>query len=160
MERMTTKLYFVMVVLVAVYAVTGLGIGLEIGVGTEPSVSFAATWDLSPSLSLLSSFGVAFGGGVQTGSSGAETALYTTGAELRYHFRLASSFVRPYLGLGAFAQMGDGDISVLLSPSAGVQFSMLPNIYLLGEGAVFVPILNASEWYWRVKLGAGFRFKF
>lgn len=167
MERMTTKLYFVTVVLVVAYAVTGLGIGLEVGVGTEPSVSFAATWDLSSSLSLATSFGVAFGGGVQTGSSTvqtgpsiAQTALYTAGVEMRYHIRLASPSFRPYLGLGAFARIGDGDISVLLSSSAGVQFRMSPNIYLLGEGAVFVPILNVSEWYWRVKLAAGFRFQF
>ena len=167
MKRMTTKLYFVTAVLVMTYAVAGFGVGLEIGVGTEPSVSFAAVWDLSPSLSLVTTFGVAFGGDVQTGSvtvqTGsltAQTALYTTGAELRYNVRLASSFVRPYLGVGAFAQMSSGDISVLLSSSAGMQIRMLPNIYLLGEGSVFVPIFDVSGWYWRLKLGAGFRFQF
>jgi len=150
---MTTKLHFVTVVLVVAYAVTGLGMGLEIGVGTEPSVSFAATWDLSPSLALVTSFGVAVGGDVQT-------ATYTVGLEMRYHIRLASSSVRPYLGLGTSARLSGGDLSVLLSSSAGVQIRMSPNIYLIGEGAVFVPILNVSEWYWRLKLGAGFQFQF
>ena len=163
---MTTKLYFVTAVLIMACTVAGFGIGLEIGVGTEPSVSFAATWDFSPALSLVTTFGVAFGDvqtgsvTVQTGSSTAQTALYTTGAELRYNVRLASSLVRPYLGVGAFAQMGGGDISVLLSSSAGMQIRMLPNIYLLGEGSVFVPIFDVSGWYWRLKLGAGFRFQF
>ena len=157
---MTTKLYLVTAVLVVAYAMTGLGVGLEIGVGTGPSVSFAATWDLSPNLALVTSFGVVFGGRVQTGSSTVQTASYTVGVEMRYYIRLASPSIRPYLGLGAFAQIGGGNVSVLLASSAGVQIRMLPNIYLFGEGVVFVPILDVSEWYWRLKLGAAFRFEF
>ena len=153
MKRMTTKLHFVTVVLVGAYAIAGLGMGVEIGVGTEPSVSVAATWDLSPNLAFVTSFGVAFGGGVQTAS-------YTVGVEMRYHIRLASSSVRPYLGLGASAQMGGGDISVLLTSSAGAQIHISPNIHLFGEGAVFVPVLDVSGWYWRLKLGAGFLLPF
>jgi len=157
---MRTTTFLVAVAVVLATAVTGLAVGVEIGVGTEPSVSFAATWDLSPSFTMVTSFGVAFGQGVQTGSSTVQTASYAVGVEMRYRIRLASSSVRPYLGLGVFAQMGGGDVSVLLASSAGVQIRMLPNIYLFGEGAVFVSILDASGWYWRLKLGAGFRLLF
>lgn len=157
---MTTRLYLVTVVLVVACAMTGLGMGLEVSVGTGPSVSFGATWDLSPNLTLVTSFGVAFGGRVQTGSSTVQSTSYTVGVELRYHVRLASPSIRPYLGFGAFVRMSGGDVSVLLASSAGVQVRMSPNIYLFGEGAVFVPILDVSGWYWRLKLGVGFRFQF
>lgn len=156
---MTNKLCFVTIALVAAFAVTGLAIGLEIGVGTEPSVSFAATWDLSPSLTILVSLGAAFGGDVQTGPLNAQAVSYAAGVELRYRIRrFALSSVSPYLGLGAFAQLSGGDMSVLLSSSAGMQIRILPNIYLVGEGSVLMPILDVSGWYWRLKLGVGFRF--
>ena len=157
---MRTTTILVAVAFVVATAVTGLAVGVEIGVGTEPSVSFAATWDFSPSFTVVTSFGVAFGQGVQTGSSTLQTASYTVGVEARYNIRFATPAVRPYLGLGAYMQMRGGGVSVLVSSSAGVQIRMLPNVYLFGEGAAFVPILDASGWYWRLKLGAGFRILF
>lgn len=158
--RMTTKTLLVAVAFVLASVLTGWAVGVEIGVGTEPSISFAATWDLAPGFTMATSLGLAFGQGVQTGSITLQTASYTIGVEARYNIPFATSAVRSYLGLGAFAQMGNGDILVLASTSAGVHIRMLPNVYLFGEGALFVPILDVSEWYWRLKLGVGFRLLF
>lgn len=160
MKRMRITSILVAVAIVLATAVTGLALGVEIGVGTEPSVSFAATWEFSPNFAMVASFGVAFGRGVQTGSSTVQTASYTVGVEARYNIRIAMSAVRPYLGLGAYVRMGSGDVSVLVSSSAGVQIRILPNVYLFGEGAALVPVLDVSGWYWRLELGAGFRLLF
>ena len=142
----------------AAAVVTGSAVGVEIGVGTEPSVSFAATWDLSPHLAVVTSFGAVFGhGGVQTASSTLQTASYTVGVEVRYSIRFATSVLRPYLAVGVYAHLGNGETSVKVSSSLGVQIHMLPNVYLYSEGAVLVPILDSSGWTWRLKIGAGFR---
>jgi hypothetical protein len=155
---MKTKTLFVAVALVLATASAGLAVGVEIGVGTEPSISFAATWDISPSFTMVTSFGLAFGQGVQTGSITLQTASYTIGIEARYNIPFATSAVRSYLGLGAFMHVDNGDISFLASSSAGVHIRMLPNVYLFGEGALFMPVLDVSGWYWRLKLGVGFLF--
>jgi len=154
---MRTKILLVVVASVLATAGAGLAVGVEIGVGTGPSVSLAATWELSPSFTMVTSFGVGFGQGVQTGSWALQTASYTIGVEARYNFGSAASAVRSYLGLGMFFGVEGGDVSVLMSSSAGVQIRVLPNVYLFGEGAVFVPILDVSGWYWRLKLGVGLR---
>jgi hypothetical protein len=157
-ERMRTKILVMTAVLVLASAATGLAVGGEIGVGTEPSVSFAATWDLSPSFAVVTSFGAVFWRGVQTGSSTLPSTSYTVGVEARYEIRFLASAVRPYLGLGALAQTGSEGMSAVLSSTVGAQVRMLRNIFLFGEGSALLPVLDASSWYWRFKLGIGFRF--
>jgi len=154
---MRTKILLVGVMVVAAAVVTGSAVGVEIGVGTEPSVSFAATWDLSPHLAVVTSFGAIFGHGVQTASSTLQTASYTVGVEVRYSVRFATSILRPYLAVGVYAYLGNGETSVKVSSSLGVQIQMLPNVYLYSEGAVLVPILDSSGWTWRLEIGVGFR---
>jgi hypothetical protein len=157
---MRTKTLLVAVAFVTATALAGMAVGVEIAIGTEPPISFAATWDLSPSLTMVTSLGVAFGRGAQTGSLTLQTASYTIGVEIRYNVPFGMPAVRSYLGLGAYMQMASGDVSVLVSSSAGVQILMLPNVYLFGEGAAIVPVLDVSGWYWRLKLGIGFRLLF
>jgi len=156
---MKTRIIVVAATAIMAIAVSGLAIGIELGVGTEPSINLAASWDLTESLSLLTTLGVAFGGGgVQTGPVTLQTPSYTIGMEIRYRIRFATPIVRPYLGLGAQLVFGDGGVSGMLSSSVGVQIRVLSNVYVSGEGAAFVPIFDAATWYWRLKLGVGFRF--
>lgn len=158
--RMKAKIVLTVVSLVWVTAVMAQAVGVEVGVGTEPSISFAAAWEISPSLAVVTSFGAAFGGGVQTGSATVQTASYTVGVEIRYSIRLATPSVRPYLGLGALLAIGDGEVSGLVTSSAGVQVYLLRNVYLSGEAGVLVPILDLTGWFWRLKIGIGFRIPF
>jgi hypothetical protein len=156
---MKTKIVLVAALASLAVAMSGHAVGVEIGVGTEPSINLAATWELSQSLTLVTSLGVAFGGGgVQTGSLTVQTPSYTIGMELRYTIRFATPIVLPYLGLGAQIEFSDDGVVGMVSSSAGVQIRVLQNVYVLGEGAAFVPIFDAAGWYWRLKLGVGFGF--
>jgi len=156
---MKTRIMVVAAMAIVAIATSGVAIGIELGVGTEPSINLAASWELSESLSLLTTLGVSFGGGaVQTGSVTLQTPSYTIGMEIRYRIRLASPIVRPYLGLGVQLALADGGVSGMLSSSAGMQIRVLSNVYVSGEGAAFVPIFDAAAWYWRLRLGIGFRF--
>ena len=154
----TTRILVIVTALIASAAVVGAASGVEIGAGTEPSISFAVTWDVSPSFTVALSLGAIFEQGTQTGSFTVQSASYTVGLEARYVIQLATPLVRPYLGFGAYLQMGDAGTSMLMSSSIGVQVRMLPGIYLFSEGTAIVPILDPTAWFWRLKLGVGFRF--
>jgi len=154
--RTTRVLTIVAAMIVSSFAV-GAASGVEIGVGTDPSVSFTATWDVSPSFTLALSLGAVFAQGTQTGSFTVQSASYTIGVEARYMIELATPLVRPYLGFGAYLELTDGDTSMLMSSSVGVQVRMLPGIYLFSEGTAVVTILDPTEWFVRLKLGVGFR---
>jgi len=157
---MKAKIVLAVVSLVWVTAVMGQALGVEIGVGTEPSVSLAATWEISPGLTLVTSLGATFGGGVQTGSATVQTASYTIGVELRYNIRLATPIVQPYLGLGVLLRIGDGQLSGVASSLVGVRVRLLPSVYVFSEATALVPILDPAAWSWRLKLGVGFQFRF
>lgn len=160
MRHRRATVFLVSAVVLLATAAAASAADLEIGVGTEPSVSLAAVWDLSPSLSVAVSFGAVFGNGVQTGSFTLQTASYILGVEARYNVRLATPIVEPYLGLGAFVRAQGGAAEVLMSSSVGARIRVLPNIWLIGEGTAFVPIFDIAEWTWRLKLAVGFRFAF
>ena len=156
---MKTKIMVVAAMAIVTIAVSGFTMGIELGVGTEPSINVAASWDLTESLSLLTTLGVVFGGGgVQTGPVTLQTPSYTIGMEIRYTIRLATPIVRPYLGLGAQLVLADGGVSGMLSSSMGVRIRVLSNVYVSGEGGALVPIFDVAAWYWRLRLGVGFRF--
>ncbi len=154
----TTRILFIVAAVVISSVTVAVASGVEIGFGTEPSVSFAVTWDVSPSFTIALSLGAVFDQGTQTGSFTVQSASYTIGLEARYVVVLATPLVRPYLGFGAYLQMGDAGTSMLMASTIGVRVRMLPGIYLFSEGTAIVPILDPTAWSWRLKLGVGFRF--
>jgi len=155
---MKTRTFLLAVAIVCAVAISGLGFGLEVGVGTEPSISFAATWDISPSFTAVTSLGALFGGSVQTGSLTVQTMSYTLGVEFRYRAQFQALPIAPYLGIGAFLEFGGGDTALLMASALGMQVNPLPHVHVFVEGAALVPIHDASRWSARLKLGFGYRF--
>jgi hypothetical protein len=146
---------------VAVVAAGGMAANLEVGVGTGPSISLASTWDLSPNLVLGASFAVSYGSGLsQTGSVTLQTPSYTVGIFARFQFRFPASPISPYFGAGIQLRLYESDISTLLTFMSGVRIDVTPNFYVLGEGAVMMPIADIADSSWRIWLKAGFVFPF
>ena len=154
---MRTRTLLLAVAIACAVAVSSLAFGFEVGVGTEPSISFAATWEISPSFTVVTSLGAVFGGAVQTGSSTIQTMSYTLGVELRYRMHFETLPIVPYFGMGAFLEFGGGNTALLMAPTLGVQINLLPGVHVFVEGAALIPIHDASRWSARLKLGFGYR---
>jgi hypothetical protein len=154
--------------LVAAVALLGLmsllaaaAVDIEVGVASGPSLSLAAQWEILPNLSLVTSMGVSFGGGGQTGSATLQTASYALGIELRYAIPLPWKGIRPYVGLGALLQLGGGGgTQLFVSSSAGLRVNVHRNIYLFGEATSLASLSSTVDWAWRLKIGAGFCLRF
>lgn len=142
---------------VAVVAAGGMAANVEVGLGTGPSISLAATWDLSPNLVVGASFAVSYGSGLsQTPSLTLQTPSYTVGVFARFQFRFPASPISPYFGAGIQVRLYEADISTMLTFMSGVRIDVTSNFYVLGEGTLIIPIADVTGWMWRIWLKAGF----
>jgi len=129
----------------------------KVGIDSSSNLSFAfqAEADISSSMS------IAFV--VETSLAGiGATQTSSTSIGLRGKWYLASKdapFV-PYLGFGGHMKMEGTTTTLLIETLAGARVNLTPNLYLLGEGAIFMPIAEPTAYYWKFYAGLGFVLRF
>jgi hypothetical protein len=87
-----------------------------------------------------------------------QTPSYTIGAEARYQIGDPEAVVSPYFGAGGQIWLQEPQIEPFLEGLFGLQLRLNKSLYLLGEGCIWLPLPNASEWHLSIRLGAGLRF--
>jgi len=129
----------------------------KVGIDSSSNVSFAfqAEADVSSSMS------IAFV--VETSLAGiGATQTSSTSIGLRGKWYLASKDAQfvPYLGFGGHMKMEGTTTTYLIETFAGARVNLTPNVYLLGEGAIFMPIADPANYYWKFYTGLGFVLRF
>jgi len=129
----------------------------KVGIDSSSNLSFAfqAEADVSSSMS------IAFV--VETSLAGiGATQTSSTSIGLRGKWYLASKDAQfvPYLGFGGHMKMEGTTTTYLIETFAGARVNLTPNVYLLGEGAIFIPIADPTAYYWKFYTGLGFVLRF
>jgi hypothetical protein len=158
---MKKRVLLVLATLVIIPTLVGMAIDLEARIGTGPSVMVTAAWDISSNLSIATSLlASGFGGAVQTGSANVQTSSFAVNVRASYSLLPETSRIRPYLGIGGNLEFRGGSVVPFLEATLGICAKMTPSIYLLGEASTYFRIPDIADWYWRARLGIGFRMRF
>lgn len=154
---------FFCIVCLCILSVTFIGgaISLEAKVGTEPSLTALVGWNVSSNLSLAVSLGLHLGGwGTQTDSTLLQTPSFMIGLGARYQSGGPDEVLSPYMGVGGHIGFQGAQTKAFLEALFGVRLRFTESFYLLGEVCLWVPVPNIPDWYWSLRLGAGFRLRF
>ena len=140
-----------------VFAGQATSLETRVGIDSSSNLSFAfqAEGDISSSMS------IAFV--VETSLVGiGATQTSSTSVGLRAKWYLASKDAQfvPYLGFGGHMKMEGTTTTYLVEAFVGGRVNVTPNIYLLGEGAIFWPVAAPADYYWKFYTGLGFAIDF
>lgn len=157
MKRKTLGMVALALVLLGV-ALPTLGAGVEMRVGTGPSLSILADWQATRWLDLGVSLGVGFGHQVQTPAMVVQTPSVTAGVHARITFAQDVRSVVPYVDMGFLLEFQRPAISGMAQFAGGLRVRITSNLYLLGEAALIVPVLGPGDQRFSVLGGIRYRF--
>jgi len=129
----------------------------KVGIDSSSNLSFAfqAEGDISSSMSIAFVVETSL-----VGLGATQTSSTSVGLRLKWYLASKDAQFVPYLGFGGHMKMEGTTTTYLLETFVGGRLNVTPNIYLLGEGAIFWPVATPADYYWKFYTGAGFVINF